>query len=154
MDFETTCDLCKRHFVLSETDAARVERAKANGMHALIVKCTHCETSTVVQWAEKPNGGLLPPLRCPVSGCDGHVVEVTNDGPAYWGCGHCSSQWRDFANLQKEITAIVKRFPYRKKSYRKEGSQWVAAGHDKEISDYEERVEKEPMDESNDERRG
>ena len=148
-----TCDLCKREFALSDVDLARVEKGKAEGLHAKIVKCTHCGTSTVVQWAEKPSEPI-PPLRCPVSGCDGYVVHVTNDGPAYWGCGHCGSQWRDVANLQNEITAIVTRFPYRKKSYRKKAGQWIAAGQEKEVSDYDERVANEPEDESNDDWRG
>lgn len=147
-----TCDLCKREFALSDVDLARVENGKVKGLHAIFVKCTHCETSTVVQWAGKPTS--TPPLRCPVSACDGYVVYVTNDGPAYWGCGHCGSQWRDFANLQAEITAIVERFPYRKKSYRQKGGQWVAAGRDKEVADYEDRVADEPDDESESPDRG
>lgn len=149
---QATCDFCKREYTLSDTDVTRVENGKAKGLHAIFVKCTQCTMTTVVQWAEKPVKET-PPLRCPVSACDGHVVHVTNDGPAYWGCGHCGSQWYDVAKLQQEITAIVKRFPYRKKSYRKAKGQWIAAGEEAEVEDYEDRVAEEPEDDTTEYRR-
>lgn len=141
-----TCDHCKRVFELDAEQTARVDNAKSKGRHAIIVKCPHCKLSTFVQWAEA--APKQPMLRCPISACSGQVVQVKESGQEYWGCGECGSKWKQFDSLQQEITAIVKKFPYRKKSYRKSNNVWVAAGPESEVEDYEERVASEPDDPS------
>lgn len=141
-----TCDHCKEAFELDAEETARVDNAKSKGRHAIIVKCPNCEMSTFGQWAEvKPKE---PMLRCPVSACSGQVVQVNEGGRVYRGCGECGSQWKQAASPQQEITAIIKKFPYRKKCYRKAGELWVAAGSDSEAANYEERVAEEPDDPS------
>jgi hypothetical protein len=72
----------------------------------------------------------------------------------FWGCGECGSMWYDKANLLKEIEAIVNRFKYRKKCYRKVKGEWQPADMEKIPDDYEERVENEPEDDATDYVRG
>ncbi len=122
---KVTCTVCGRAFEVEGAAARRVARTVKDGDQALSLDCPFCKTiSIVLVEGAEPAG---PSLRCPVPGCACFVSFVEKRGrkAAFWGCGECASIWRDAKNLQREITAIVKRFPYRKSSYKKVGGAWV-----------------------------
>ena len=89
-----------------------------------------------------------PPYRCPLSGCTGLIshVKLKREKP-FFGCGECGSTWHKKENLFSDISEIVEKYPYRLRSYKKDGTGWLAGDPDKEVKNYEEKVEKEPMDE-------
>jgi hypothetical protein len=94
-------------------------------------------------------------FRCPVSGCAGHVELVTEqDIVPHWNCAECGSIWYKKENLLKEISGIVKRFPYRKRCYRKSHDGWAPADSGKISLDYERYIGGEPEDGREDAVRG
>jgi hypothetical protein len=162
MSGSAVCEECGQRFNPLETKYAEmVRRYAAHGDKTVAIECPHCEEYTAVNpvaiIAGKDGTAVsTPTYRCPVSGCAGWVDYVDNDldeGP-FWGCGECGSVWYEKANLLKEIDQIVKKFKYRKKCYRKSKEEWIPADPDKIPDDYEERVEAEPQDESDDYVRG
>jgi hypothetical protein len=95
-------------------------------------------------------------LACPVSKCDGSVF-FSEDGVQegkYWACDSCDSSWFDTKNLVKEIAAIIKKFPYRKKLYRKTDDGYEPVDWEGDIMDYCDLVEKEPRDKTAGKKRG
>jgi hypothetical protein len=85
------------------------------------------------------------PLRCPVSGCTGWVsVVAMKRKAAFLGCGECGSFWRKEESFFRDVTAAVESFPYRSKSYRRQGARWLPAALKNEAKCYEEKVEQEP----------
>jgi hypothetical protein len=115
-------------------------------MHFIMLECPNCGLSS----GYDPIAGGEPEeeepgLCCPVSGCTGTVsyVEDLEERP-FWGCGECGSIWYEEKNLQAEISAIVEKYPYRRKCYVKRGGKWAPADLSKIPDDYNERVEREP----------
>ena len=76
------------------------------------------------------------------------------DSYDFWGCGECGGIWRKKKNLYAEILAIVKKYPYRQVCYKKSGKGWLPAGLDNEPDDYEDLVEQEDEDTSQEYERG
>jgi hypothetical protein len=74
------------------------------------------------------------------------VGEVDGSGgeEAFWGCGECGSVWHAKQDLLQEITAIVRRFPYREHCYENVEGSWEPGKPSKEVADYPERVASEP----------
>ena len=79
---------------------------------------------------------------------------VEDDDGEFWGCGECGSTWRKKKNFMAEITAIVEKYPYRQACYQKSGKNWLPADPGAEPDDYEDRVEEETPDESDEYERG
>lgn len=94
------------------------------------------------------------PYRCPVSHCTGWVVCVEDEEAPFWGCGECGSVWFQKANLLREIDSILALFPYRHSCYRQAEGEWLPTDPETIPKDYEERVEQEPWDDSDDSVRG
>jgi hypothetical protein len=87
-------------------------------------------------------------LRCPEVTCTGWVSEVDDGDEHFWGCGECGTVWSERDELDDSIREAVKKYPYRKKCYRKSGDTWKPVPLDKEPDDYEQRVEQESDDET------
>jgi hypothetical protein len=156
------CEKCGATFKPLDTpEADLVRRAAKARIDELNVDCPRCKKWTAINPVAVVAGkdGTVvstPTYRCPVSACAGWVSYVASNkkkGP-FWGCGECGSIWFTKANLLKEIDKIIKKFAYRKKCYRKSKGEWVPAAPDKMPDDYEERVENEPEDASDEYVRG
>ena len=154
------CSMCERGFKPNSKQARLIEESRAKGMAFVVIDCPHCTCGAFVMLKEPASQSAEPNYRCPVSGCAGWVCFLEGDRKAkkkekpFWGCGECGSFWIKLGNLRKEIDAIVKKYPYRKKSYRKLKGEWLPADPAREPADYDERVEQEPMDEAKSYRRG
>jgi len=161
--------LCGASFKPNAHQETLIEQARANSMSEILLDCPECMDSVSLSLA--PGGRPAPerepetppPLRCPVLHCSGWVSLIPPSATAkgakrrikeqaFWGCGECGSVWYDANNLQREITAIVKRFAYRKKCYVKRGGKWEPASS--LVKGYETRVEAEPVDKVKDYVRG
>ena len=117
-------------------------------MAFVFIDCPKCKMTLEVKFGAPQMESGYPQYRCPVSQCSGWVnyVEEKRKKP-FWGCGECGSKWFDKANLMKEITAIVKKFLYRAKAYKKSAKEiWVPTDPDTQPDSYEDKVEKEPID--------
>jgi hypothetical protein len=156
------CEECGERFFPLKTKQADMTRQAAQAKwEELGIECPRCHEYTMINpvaiVAGKDGAVVSKPMyRCPVSGCAGWVDYVDSDedeGP-FWGCGECGSIWYKKAKLLKEIENIIKKFSYRKKCYRKCKGEWVPADPDKVPDDYEERVENELQDETDDYVRG
>ena len=140
------CPKCKNAFAVPAGLAAAVEKTLSKGGAPVWLECPHCfRDFAVVQGGGEEEED--PPFRCPVIGCDGWVSYVVMKGRApFFGCGECGSFWRKEASLFRDITTAVERYPYRLKSYRKQGKGWLPGDPDKESKNYEKKVEKEPLE--------
>src|SRR5262245_16485614 len=121
---KAVCDMCRATFTLSAAQTRLVNAAQQKGQAFVMVECGECGLPTryVPEGAGSAAAVEQPhPIRCPVSHCSGMVSfmsEGTGKKP-FWGCGECGSVWFKEASLVAEIEDIVKRFPYRRKSYAK-----------------------------------
>ena len=93
-------------------------------------------------------------LACPVSKCDGSLFFDEDEKGKYWACDTCDSSWFDTKNLNKEIEAIIKKFPYRKKLYRKTADGYEPVDWDPDDFKYCDMVQKEPRDKKAGKKRG
>lgn len=156
------CEECGERFYPLKTKQADMIRRCAKGKWTeLGIECPRCHDYTMINPTAVVAGkdGTVvstPTYRCPVSACAGWVNFVDGDRKEdpHWGCGECGSIWYKEANLLKEIDKIIKTFAYRKKCYRKSKGKWLPANPDKIPDDYEERIENEPDDESDEYVRG
>jgi hypothetical protein len=149
-----TCKICKHNYVPKKQQAKFMAESREKGMKFVMLSCLRCGSGCSVQLVpDAPEHE--PPYRCPVAGCYGWVSHVQETPrKSFWGCGECGSIWKTLAALEKEITAIVAKYAYRKKSYRKKAGNWLPADPTKEPSDYDERVLSEAADESESFERG
>jgi hypothetical protein len=156
------CEECGGTFKPLEASQADLVRRCAKAKYKKLgIECPLCEEYTQINPVAVVAGkdGTVrstPTYRCPVSACAGWVdfIDTDEDDGPYWGCGECGSIWYKQANLLKEIDKITKKFAYRKKCYRKVKGKWAPADPDKIPDTYEERVEREPEDESDEYVRG
>lgn len=157
MVLEISCG-CGAEFTPTREQMAFIKRAKSKGMTLIMLECPNCPSHVAYnpQTGKPPRAHREAVYRCPVSHCTGNVSHVDHDDDEepFWGCGECGSIWYDKDNLLKEIDAIVKRFAYRRKCYRKVHGKWAPAERAREPSHYEEMVEQEPWDETDDFVRG
>ena len=157
MSKKLLCENCNKSFAPSKDQVALIEKMVAKDAALVALECANCGVSMFLELKPVEQGPLY---RCPCSGCTGWVCFVEGHKkakmkePSFWGCGECGSFWIKLENLRKEIEAIVKKYPYRKKSYRKLKGAWQPADPAKEPDDYDERVEAEPMDKAKSFRRG
>jgi hypothetical protein len=119
-----SCTRCEQVFEPVGAAVKKVARTVKAGDRALSLVCPSCKSISMVLVGDTQ---AEPSLRCPVPACPGFVsfIEKSKKSGAFWGCGECGSIWRDEKNLQREITAIVKRFAYRTQSYKQAGGVWV-----------------------------
>jgi hypothetical protein len=156
------CQKCGGTFQpLEAPHADLVHRAAKARYKELGIECPLCADYTKIDpvaVAAGKDGTVVsePMYRCPVSGCTGWVnyVRAGRHKRPFWGCGECGSIWHRKAKLLSEIDKIIKKFPYRRKCYRKSKGAWHPADPDRIPDDYDERVEAEPQDERNDFVRG
>jgi hypothetical protein len=162
MSGSVVCEKCGGTFKpLEAIQADMVRRAAKAKWNRLGIECPLCEDYTqidpvaVLQGRDDTVKSTLT-YRCPVSACAGWVayIDSDEDEAPFWACGDCGSVWYKNANLLKEIDQIIKKFKYRKKCYRKAKREWVPADPDQIPDDYEERIDDEPEDESDDFVRG
>src|SRR5262249_48259982 len=109
-------------------------------------KYTDCNPAALVGGdAEAPATPKREPMvRCPCRTCRGWVVKVEEyPNVFFWGCGECGNVWRDRSKLDEDISKIVKKYKYRRKSYVKLDDGWGPEPQDQEVRNYEERVESE-----------
>ena len=149
------CANCGESFTPTDDGWRFIQEMAGKNSPLVMVKCTKCFEPMMCEPAaalrgetvtpDDGGGGEEEPLRCPVPQCIGWVSEVEEDrGKTFWGCGECGTVWRKKAKLDKAISKIVKRFPYREKSYVLTDDGWEPAPEDDEHPDYEELVEEEP----------
>lgn len=141
----SVCQICSRSFDLTETQQAFVSRLKDRGQHFIMLECPHCGTST--HYAEGVDDRCQEQeqnLRCPAAHCSGWAVSVDDASP-FTGCGECGSVWHSIDALQRDISSIVSRFPYRAACYKNTSGQWLPTELGSQPGDYEERVEQEPL---------
>jgi transcription elongation factor Elf1 len=155
MTIELQCRSCKREFALSKPQETlyEVQRRKKQ---PVALECTLCGRAFMVTFAAEPKGTEHPQFRCPVSHCAGWVDHIEQGRrKAFWGCGSCGSQWFKIENLFREIEAMVKRHAYRRKCYIKRATGgWLPAPPERQPSNYETLVEREPFEDSQDFVRG
>jgi hypothetical protein len=139
------CESCGKHFEPSDKDRKDIERAKKKGKTFLFITCGVCHLGTIYNpsGTEVKHKSAIRLLRCPVRGCTGFVVELNENRVAVWSCGECGSAWKRIESVYREIDKIVKKFPYRRKCYRKRKDAWMPAPARNEPSNYDERVEQE-----------
>ena len=113
-----------------------------------MIKCTECWESidcnpiAVIRGESGPEPEERELLRCPIKQCIGWVCEVEEaPGKTFWGCGECGNVWRKRAALDKAITKIIKKPPYREGCYVRTDNGWQARDDDEVNADYEELVE-------------
>lgn len=151
-----TCSNCDKSFEPSQRDRDFIQSAAGKGMRVAFITCPHCppvdneisvDPVAIVNDKEDIDPNVktndAKSYRCPVSRCSGWVSFVEEES-SFWGCGECGSVWYDKNNLMKEISDIIKRYKYRKNSYTKSGTEWLPGNMEKEDTNYEEKVEKEP----------
>jgi len=146
MNMKITCTNCGKAFEASAKQQKLIDAIKAKGGKLVMVECPHCyfDFGAVLDKVDEPED---EPYRCPVSGCTGWVSFVEMKGRApFHGCGECGSTWSAKANLFRDITAAIARYPYRKKAYRKDGAGWLPGDPDEEPANYESKVEREPKE--------
>lgn len=122
---KATCDNCRSEFKLNKQQQDFYNRAIDQGMPMIMLECANCGFGFPLQLTKQPETQISENYRCPVRRCSGWVSLVDTEEKPFWGCGECGSMWYDKANLFKEITEIVKLYPYRKKSYKKSKSTWI-----------------------------
>jgi len=158
MHENVTCENCGKKFLPNKKQLKFLEQSQGKGMRFAMIDCLHCGqmfSVDPVAWkmslpttAEADMGETT--LRCPVSGCTGWVSFIEDESEPssrpFWGCGESGSIWYERKSLNKEISAIIKKFAYRKHCYVKVGKDWEPNGLGKEPKNYEEFVEKEPKD--------
>ena len=160
MELKIECQKCSARFEpLSTPFADMIRRFAKAGYVDLGVECPKCGKYTnfnpTAYMAGKSATVAAAPYRCPVSCCAGFVSQIEDDDEGqYWGCGECGSIWYEQQKMLDEITEIVKRFKYRRKSYRKSRGKWFPGDIEKEVGGYEDRVYEEPEDESDEYVRG
>lgn len=156
MALKVKCSECGRDFTPTSEQMKFIKESKAKGMDLIIFDCGNCHFSTFYnpQTGRPPREKKEITYWCPVSGCSGKVSYVKDDDGPFWGCGECGSIWYDKKNLLKEIDAIVKRFKYRRKCYKKVKGKWEPADSPIEPDGYYELVADEPADGAKDYVRG
>jgi hypothetical protein len=144
-----TCGVCKRSYRPIEDEALRIEASAALGMTMVMLECVLCKRWS--PWDLVPSAARTrsnDTLRCPVQHCTGWVVNIegipVDASRAKYGCGECSNMWATDADLEKAISEIVNRFPYRRHSYLRKERAWVGVALEMEPKNYEELVEEEP----------
>lgn len=141
------CDKCKLSFELSQKEEIRLGNNVKAQMEEFYTRCPHCDAKFTIVIEEIEFKTIN--YRCPISGCAGWVDYIESGYPEtpFWGCGECGSRWRKKESLFAEISEIVKKYKYRKKSYilQKDGT-YLPSDLSAETPDYDEKVEKESMD--------
>lgn len=98
-----TCSCEKqRTFDVNGADEERLEKAISAGQKMIMIQCRACSRSIPLnpQTLSRPMPEVEKKHACPVSGCDGLVVHVSEGN--FWGCGECGSVWAD----ECEINAL------------------------------------------------
>ena len=148
---KTICNNCHTEFVLSEEQEKFVSRMQNTGLKVVTIDCPHCNKPTLytddsryehIRLDDKAEENLL---RCPISHCIGLVCFIDSSPPHFWGCGECGHEWYKEEKLQKDISAIIKKYPYRKTCYVKKGKKWIGASATLLVKNYDSLVEKEPF---------
>lgn len=92
--------------------------------------------------------GIMVPeplyMICPVETCDGMVVAPkggsVNSDPFY-RCGECGTPWLFKADLDRDISSIIAKYPYRASCYVESKDGWEPVVYDEIPTDYSEKVE-------------
>lgn len=110
---EIFCKNCGTAFALTELSGQHkqlIDSLAAKGASLAMVDCPRCQRSVPVELREEAKGEQW---KCPMSHCDGWVNEISIDADHFWGCGECGCCWKKQENLIRDITASIKKFPYR-----------------------------------------
>ena len=154
------CSNCGNLINPSKKEQTFIQECAQKGMRLAIINCPNCPLGKIDPVVVMdPNSATktepeLPSYRCPVARCHGFVSYIDTDGKPYWGCGECGCFWRDKKNLFKEVTAIIKKYTYRKHSYKREKGKWLPNPLSNEPTGYEGLVEEEPSGLTNEYMRG
>ena len=149
------CDGCQCEFELDFAQKTFIKKLKDKGAPFVMVKCQKCWRHIKVKLNEYKKKEMW---KCPVSQCDGWVVQVNLnekyiDGGLQWACGECGSFWRKKENLLKEIMESIEKFPYRSVYYNvKDGI--VKPSELSDLPDNSKKIESEPDDVFHDYERG
>ena len=139
------CTNCERGFDATPSQSKLIERLTAAGAPLAMLECPHCGLFFGI--ALRPSREEETPYRCPMSGCAGWVSYVTlKRRRPFYGCGECGCLWKTEADVFAAISAVVKRYPYRRKSYVRKDGRWLPGDPKKEARSYEERTEREPKE--------
>ena len=153
MERKVRCQECGQLFVAHEDEGESLEIFGKAGDTELFIECTVCNTytacnpSAIIAGVDDPvvkHSSAEVPLRCPIARCDGWVSYVEESSTSsFWGCGECGNVWRTRSALERAISKIIKRYPYRSGSYIRGDGGWEAASSKEEVPNYSELVEQE-----------
>lgn len=149
------CIKCAKRFLPNKKDTKLLNDGIRKRMNCVMVECSACGGLNFINPValaldgSKKTGGTVreaKPLRCPVSGCSGWVNTVRPVGAnkPFRGCGECGSVWRSESALFGAIQKIIRKYPYRKRSYREIAGAFSPTSLKQEIQGYEDLVEQEP----------
>jgi hypothetical protein len=121
-----------------------IERAAREGYTFIMLRCQHCGHEMGFN-PQLPEGYVEPQpthLCCPVETCDGFVVLIPDhfderrDSESVYGCGECGNTWTSKSDLDRAISTIIAKYPYRTGCYTKSASGWVPVEYDRLPKDY------------------
>lgn len=150
------CQVCEKTFELDAQQQKFVVSLVAKGQKFIMIECPACGSSTqyVNAMETVKEQDQTESYRCPITQCTGWVNLIDEKARPFWGCGDSGSVWYEEKNLQKEITDIVALHPYRARSYKQLNGKWIPGEISSEPENYEELVEKEPVDDQDELVRG
>jgi hypothetical protein len=124
MDITTAyCKKCKTIFKLSSADKKWLTAELKAGATSALLECTNCEGSVAWKLSDVPKIKPTQIIRCPKLFCPGYVTQdskkIKKTMLTYWGCSECLGKWRTQKSLEEEISRTVKKYPHRKKIYKK-----------------------------------
>ncbi len=147
------CDNCGRVFTPTPEQARFISNAKAKEMRLVMLECQFCGISTRFDpVSQTPPGPAceVETFKCPVPCCGGDVSYI-DDGDRgkepFWGCGECGSIWYHKTNLFRDISAIIEKYPHRRRCYAKLRKGWRPASLSRHPKNYDELIATEAEEE-------
>lgn len=150
MQYVVVCENqgCRKRYTPSGDQLAWIERAAREGYRFIMLRCEQCGHQ--MGFNPQHSEGYLKPepthLCCPIETCDGLVVELPDhlderrSREVVYGCGECGNEWTSKADLDRDISTIVGKYPYRAACYAKGESGWLAVEYDQLPENYHELV--------------
>lgn len=123
------CSVCGKEYQLTEKQKKEIMAEAKNKTENFILTCPLCHSLDFVNPLEML--GLSTKRKseivdnrlfcCPIEGCIG-FVEEDEDIKGLYGCSECGTEWKSMDAIFKDIERIIKKYPYRKDVYIKEGN--------------------------------
>lgn len=123
------CSVCGKEYQLTEKQKKEIMEEAKYKTENFILTCPLCHSLDFVNPLEmlglstKKKSEIVDNrlFCCPVEGCIG-FVEEDEDIKGLYGCSECGTEWKSMDAIFKDIERIIKKYPYRKDVYIKEGN--------------------------------